>query len=120
MPMPVIQVSRAESSCAEVSRAVSAMAQRLRRKRDHGCNLLHVGAECGAWKLDNPERDLGIADALTIELDLSLGHGEAGALVQELGTRDQRLSRGDKRAQLCLLESSKERHAREAGEADDQ
>src|ERR1041384_5376984 len=111
MPMPVIQTSR-----AEVSRAVSAMAQRLHRKRDDGCNLMHAGVECGARKFDNPERDLGIADALTIELDLSLGHGEAGALVQELGARDQRLSRRDERAQLCLLESSKERHARELGE----
>src|SRR5882762_6599098 len=120
MPMPVIQVSRAQVSRAEVfraevSRAVSAMAQRLRRKRDDGCNLLHAGAECGAWKLDNPERDLGIADALTIELDFSLGHGEARAFVQELGARDQRLSWRDERAQLCLLESSKERHPRETG-----
>jgi len=65
------------------------MAQRLRRKRDDGCNLLHAGAECRAWKLDNPNVISGIADALTIELDFSLGHGEAGALVQELGTRDQ-------------------------------
>src|SRR5215470_391147 len=98
MPIPVIQVSRAEVSRAEVFRAVSAMAQRLRRKRDHGCNLLHAGAECGAWKLDNPERDLGIADALTIVLDLSLGHGEAGALVQDLSACDQRLARRDERA----------------------
>src|SRR5882762_6540793 len=119
MPMPVIQVSRAQVSCAEVSRAdvsraVSAMAQRLRRKRDDGCNLLHAGAECGAWKLDNPERDLGIADALTIELDLSPGHGEAGAFVQELGARDQRLAWRDERAQLRLLEGGEERHARES------
>src|SRR3979411_1598006 len=107
MPMPVIQVSRAEVSRGELSRTVSAMAQRLHRKRDDGCNLLHAGAECGAWKLDNPECDLGIADALTIDLDLSLGHGEAGAFVQELGARDQRLSGRDERAQLCLLEGGK-------------
>src|SRR5262245_18843732 len=112
--MPVIQVSR-----VELSRAVSAMVQRLRRKRNDGCNLLHAGAESRAWKLDDPEGDLGIADALTIELDLSLGHGEAGALVQELGARDQRLSWRDERAQLGLLEGSQEWHAREAGEAND-
>src|SRR5262245_27852369 len=107
--MPVIQVSRDEVSGDEASRAVSVMAQRLHRKRDGGRNLLHAGAEHGAWKLDNPERDLGIADALTIELDVSLGHGEAGAFMQELSARNQRLSRRDERSQLCLLEGGKER-----------
>src|SRR5262245_31375266 len=114
MPTPVIQVSR-----VKVSRGVSAMAQRLHRKRDGGGNLLHAGPERRARKLDHPKGDLGIAHALTLGLDLGFGHGEARAVMQQLGPYNERLPWRYERAQLRLLESRQERHAGESREADD-
>src|SRR5215510_16007235 len=119
MPTPVIQVSRVKVSRVKASCGVSAMAQRLHRKRDGGGNLLHAGPTCGGRKRDDPEGDLRVAHALTFHLDLCFGHGEAGALVQQLRARDQRLPRRHERAQLRLLEGRQKRHARESGEAND-
>jgi len=79
--MPVNQVSAQglpwrslprRSLRGEVSRAVSAMAQVSVGNAMMAATSCMLARKMRGLKLDNPERDLGIADALTIELDLSL------------------------------------------------
>src|SRR6516165_11690698 len=86
IPIPVIQTSR----------GTSAMRDRLDRKLEDLCHLLHAGAKFGAGEFHQAKCDLGVADQLIIAADVSLGHGETRTLVHELARQRELLTGGNK------------------------
>ena len=92
MPMPVIQASR----------GASAMGQRPHREFEDRGHLLHAGAELGVRKLDQPERDLGVAGELAVAPDLGLGDRVARAFVQQLGRERKSSGRASRTSAASL------------------
>jgi len=108
--MPVIQVSEPYQPWLSVSvgNAMTAATS---------CMLVR---NAGLGNSTTPERDLGIADALTIELDFSLGHGEAGALVQSSARAISDCPGVTNERSFASLKAARNGMRVKAGEADDQ
>ena len=61
-----------------------------------------------------------VGHGLAVHIDGRLGYRIAGTVMQQACPQRQHLSGGDECPQFCFLHRRQERHAREAGDADDQ
>src|SRR6266700_2493338 len=110
MPTPVIQISRGGSAMGEL----------LHGESNGGRGLLHVFAELLVRERNDTERDFSVACKLAVAPNLRLGACETRAVMGQRSADLQLLARVHESAQLRILESGKERHARKLGDTDDE